>query len=141
MQKCDSKPDTTNVRREKSCIKITQNPVLLQLIVAVCLMAAAMAAPSDYEETAARRALPALQHEEIHDEYGQYALRYVTAEGTVVSERGRLVPTADGKYVLVTEGETSFIGDDGKTYVTKYSAGLDGTRVEAAHLPFNVAAN
>ncbi|KAI8428844.1 hypothetical protein MSG28_007492, partial [Choristoneura fumiferana] len=89
---------------------------------AVCLIAAAMAAPSSPAETAARRALPALQHEEIHDEYGQYALRYVTAEGTVVSERGRLVPTPDGKYVLVTEGETSFIGDDGKTYVTKYSA-------------------
>ncbi|XP_063621818.1 flexible cuticle protein 12-like [Cydia splendana] len=110
-------------------------------VVAVCLIAAAAAAPGSPAETSARRALPALQHEEIHDEFGQYALRYVTAEGTVVSERGRLVPTPDGKaYVLITEGETSFIGDDGKTYVTKYSAGLDGTRVEGAHLPTPVEA-
>lgn len=105
-------------------------------MVAVCLIAAAAAAPSSPAATAARRALPALQHEEIHDEFGQYALRYVTAEGTVVSERGRLVPSPDGRaYVLVVEGETSYIGDDGKTYVTKYSAGLDGSHVEGSHIP------
>lgn len=99
------------------------------------LMAMVAAASID-PEIAARRALPALEHEEVHDEFGQYALRYVTAEGTVVSERGRLVPSADGSgYVLITEGEVSYIGDDGKTYVTKYTAGLDGTKVEGNHLP------
>lgn len=87
--------------------------------------------PSSVESIAARRALPALHHEEIHDEFGQYALRYVTAEGTVVSERGRLVPLAGaGGHVLVTEGETSYIGDDGNTYITKYSAGFDGYKVD-----------
>ncbi|XP_063621821.1 uncharacterized protein LOC134794048 [Cydia splendana] len=85
---------------------------------------------SPLEAAAARRALPALQHEEIHDEFGQYALRYVTAEGTVVSERGRLIPSPSGGHVLITEGETSYIGDDGKTHITKYSAGLDGYKVE-----------
>ena len=100
------------------------------------LLAVALAAPSVDPATAARRALPALEHEEVHDEFGQYALRYVTAEGTVVSERGRLVPSPDGTgYVLITEGEVSYVGDDGKTYVTKYSAGLDGTKVEGDHLP------
>ncbi|XP_075971117.1 endocuticle structural glycoprotein SgAbd-2-like [Anticarsia gemmatalis] len=89
----------------------------------------------------ARRRLPALEHEEVHDEYGQYALRYVTAEGTVVSERGRLVPNGDNTgYVMIVEGEVSYIGDDGKTYVTKYSAGLDGTHAEGAHLPVPVEA-
>lgn len=108
-------------------------------MVALCVIATASAAPSSPAATAARRALPALQHEEVHDEFGQYALRYVTAEGTVVSERGRLVPTPEGKaYVLVVEGETSYIGDDGKTYVTKYSAGLDGTHVEGSHIPVPV---
>lgn len=91
--------------------------------------------------TAARRALPALQHEEIHDEFGQYTLRYVTAEGTIVTETGKLVPTPDGKaYVLVIEGESRFIGDDGKTYITKYYAGLNGTHVEGAHIPVPLVA-
>lgn len=85
---------------------------------------------------AARRAMPALEHEEVHDEFGQYSIRYVTAEGTVVTERGRLVPTADGTgYVLITEGEVSYVGDDGKTYVTKYTAGLDGYNAKGNHLP------
>ncbi|XP_048484966.1 larval cuticle protein 65Ag1-like [Plutella xylostella] len=105
------------------------------VIVAVCLVAAACAAPAGPAETAARRALPALQHEEIHDAFGQYALRYVTAEGTIVSERGRLVPTAEGSHVLVYDGETTQIGADGKVYVTKYTAGLDGFKVEGDHLP------
>ena len=100
------------------------------------LLAVAAAAPMVDPEVAARRALPALEHEEVHDQYGQYALRYVTAEGTVVSERGRLVLLPDGSdYVMVFEGEVSYIGDDGKTYITKYSAGLDGTKVEGNHLP------
>lgn len=81
-----------------------------------------------------RRSLPALRHEEIHDDFGQYALRYFTAEGIMVSERGRLVPDGKG-HVLVVEGEVSYIGDDGKSYVTKYSAGLDGSKMEGDHIP------
>ncbi|CAH0407724.1 unnamed protein product [Chilo suppressalis] len=105
------------------------------IFVAALVFGVAIAAPPSVQSSR-RRTMPALQHEEVHDEFGQYALRYVTAEGTVVSERGRLVPTPDGRaHVLVVEGETSYIGDDGKTYVTKYSAGLDGSRVEGAHIP------
>ncbi|GBP44408.1 Endocuticle structural glycoprotein SgAbd-2 [Eumeta japonica] len=86
-------------------------------------------------ELVARRKLPALQHEEVHDTHGQYALRYVTAEGSVVSERGRLVPSSNGNLVLVYEGEYTFRGDDGKTYVTKYHADQTGFHVDANHLP------
>ncbi|XP_022117175.2 uncharacterized protein LOC110994688 [Pieris rapae] len=110
----------------------------MKMFVVICaLVAAASCAPSVDPEIAARRALPALEHEEIHDEFGQYALRYVTAEGTVVSERGRLVPTAKGDYVLVTEGEISYIGDDGELYITKFTAGLDGYHVETNHQPMS----
>ncbi|CAG9784909.1 unnamed protein product [Diatraea saccharalis] len=81
------------------------------------------------------RELPAVRHEEVHDEYGQYALRYITAENTVVSERGRLVPTPNGGYVLEIEGQYQFIGDDGQIYVTKYRGGPDGFHVDGTHLP------
>ncbi|CAG9560403.1 unnamed protein product [Danaus chrysippus] len=87
-------------------------------------------------ELAATRALPALEYEEVRDKFGQFALRYITAEGIVVSERGRLVPNLEGDgYVLITEGEISYISDDGKTYVTKFTAGIDGTHMEGNHLP------
>ncbi|RVE46306.1 hypothetical protein evm_009025 [Chilo suppressalis] len=76
------------------------------------------------------RRLPALHHEEVHDDFGQYALRYYTAEGTFVSERGHLIPTADGRdHVMAVEGEVSYIGADGKTYSSKYMADLDGFRM------------
>lgn len=54
---------------------------------------------------------------------------------TVISERGRLVPSKDGEYVLEIEGQYMYIGDDGNIYVTKYKAGPDGFRVYAKHLP------
>ncbi|KAL4710564.1 hypothetical protein ACJJTC_008966 [Scirpophaga incertulas] len=105
-------------------------------VVAINLFAVVLTAPSRNAVSAVRRAMPAIHHEEVHDELGQYALRYMTAEGTIVSERGRLVPTHGSQaYVLVVEGETSYIGDDGKTYVTKYSAGLDGAHAEGSHIP------
>ncbi|KAF9798866.1 hypothetical protein SFRURICE_020430 [Spodoptera frugiperda] len=105
----------------------------LVVVVALCFLASVLAAPLEGSST---RSLPPLDHEEIHDEFGQFALRYVTAEGTVVSERGHLIPTPDGaSYVMVYEGEVSYIGDDGKRYVTKYTAGLDGYHAEGDHLP------
>lgn len=81
--------------------------------------------------------MPAVEHIHEADELGQYVLKYVTAEGTIVSERGRLVPSSDGKgNVLIHEGEFTFIGDDGKTYVTKYKTTIPGAyEAEGDHLP------
>ncbi|XP_023950155.1 flexible cuticle protein 12-like [Bicyclus anynana] len=107
--------------------------VVLSACVAVSLCAAIQ--EDDKSALAALRQLPALEHEEVHDDLGQYSLHYVTAEGTRVSERGRLIPTEDGGQVLITEGEVSYVGGDGKTYTTKYTAGLDGYKVEGDHLP------
>ncbi|CAH0715900.1 unnamed protein product, partial [Brenthis ino] len=105
-------------------------------VVFFALLALAIAAPPVGKDLAAVRALPALLHEEVHDERGQFVLRYVTAEGIVVYERGHLVPSEDGTgYVLALDGEISYIGDDGKTYVTKYAAGPDGNKVVGNHLP------
>lgn len=53
----------------------------------------------------------------------------------MVSERGRLVPGNNGGFVLEIEGQYSFVGDDGKVYVTKYRGGQDGFHVDADHLP------
>ncbi|KAL4710555.1 hypothetical protein ACJJTC_008957 [Scirpophaga incertulas] len=98
-----------------------------------CFIAATLAAVVPVSQDL--RELPAVRHEEHHDEYGQYALRYITAENTVVSERGRLVPGANGAYVLEIEGQYQFIGDDGKIYTTKYRGGQDGFHVDGSHLP------
>ncbi|KAI5643429.1 insect cuticle protein domain-containing protein [Phthorimaea operculella] len=109
---------------------------MFKFVVILALVAVAAASAPLSREAAARRNLPALQHEEVHDEFGQFALRYVTAEGTVVEQRGRLVPNKEGTdYDLIIEGSTTYIGDDGKTYVTRYTAGPDGSKVEGNHLP------
>lgn len=107
-------------------------PCPFQITILVVLCASyAIAAPTETE----LRTLPALEHEEIHDEYGQYSLRYVTADGTIVTEKGRLVPNPDGNgRVMVVEGSVSYIGDDGKTYSTTYTAGFDGYKPQGAHL-------
>lgn len=98
-------------------------------------VASILSAPNE-KETAPPRKQPALIHEDVRDEFGQYALRFVTAEGTIVSERGRLIPTPDGKgHVMVVDGEVTYMRDDGKPYMTKYSAGLDGYKAVGDHLP------
>nr|XP_034824806.1 flexible cuticle protein 12-like [Maniola hyperantus] len=108
--------------------------VVLSLYVAVTLCASIQ--EDRKSAITSLREQPALIHEEVRDEFGQYFLHYVTAEGTVVRQRGRLIPNKDGTdYVLVTEGEVSYVGDDGKTYVTKYSAGIGGYKAEGSHIP------
>ncbi|XP_045764378.1 flexible cuticle protein 12-like [Maniola jurtina] len=108
--------------------------VVLSLCVAVTLCASIQEDRKSAIDSL--REQPALIHEEVHDEFGQYFLHYVTAEGIEVRQRGRLIPNKDGTdYVLVTEGEVSYVGDDGKTYLTKYSAGLGGYKAQGSHIP------
>lgn len=52
-----------------------------------------------------------------------------------MSERGRLVATDSGGYVLEIEGQYEYVGDDGRTYVTRYRGGPDGFHVSGDHLP------
>jgi hypothetical protein len=84
----------------------------------------------------------ALEFTDLRDEFNQYALRYVTADGTIVIERGSLVDSEDGKdKVMVYEGEYRYEGKDGKTYVTKYKSNAEGGfQVEGDHLPKPVEA-
>ncbi|CAH0728910.1 unnamed protein product, partial [Brenthis ino] len=106
------------------------------LVVLASFVVAVLSAPAAYEDDDSYlRILPAIRHEEVHDDYGQYAFRYITAENTVVSERGRLVLGSNGGYVLLIEGQYSFIGDDGQLYVTRYRGGPDGFQVDGDHLP------
>ncbi|CAH0407666.1 unnamed protein product [Chilo suppressalis] len=110
----------------------------MKIIVVLCACVLAVyGAPTEE-----KRSLPAVEHTDERDELGQYTLRYVTAEGTIVVERGRLVDTADGKdKVLTYEGSFTFVGDDGKTYTTKYKSDVNGAyHAEGDHLPKSVEA-
>lgn len=90
-----------------------------------------------YASSSSLRRLAALRHDEVHDNFGQFALQYATADGSIVHQRGRLVHGPAGP-VLVYEGDITYIGADGKKYVTKYTADFNGYRVEADHLPKQV---
>ena len=97
---------------------------------------AAMAAPE-----APIKFIPVLERTEKHDEVGQFALRYVSADGTTFEEQGVLKPTADGKdYVLVKEGHWEHIAPNGQVIRTKYVADEKGFRAEGEHLPKSVVA-
>lgn len=98
----------------------------------VIVIAATAAAPTFNEDIH----LPALKHQDDRDDLGQFTVHYITADGTERKESGRLVPTEDGRaHVLIVDGEVSYIGDDGKTYTIKYSAGTDGYTATGNHLP------
>lgn len=76
------------------------NPIfqaLLAVFVAVAI-SASVALPTP------REPVPILQRTEIRDKDGQFALSYLTGDGTAVAQQGALKPTADGKdNVLVTQ--------------------------------------
>ncbi|XP_077294184.1 endocuticle structural glycoprotein SgAbd-2-like [Arctopsyche grandis] len=109
----------------------------MKFVVALCMMAvAAMAAPE-----APIRYIPVLERTEKHDEVGQFALRYLSADGTSVAEQGILKPTLDGKdHVLHKIGEFTFTAPDGQVFRTTYVADHLGFRAVGDHLPKSVVA-
>ncbi|KAG8236547.1 hypothetical protein J437_LFUL016864 [Ladona fulva] len=61
---------------------------------------------------------------------------YISGDGTVAAELGRLKPNADGSdYVLVKEGTVSYISPEGKTINLSYVADEYGFRATGDHLP------
>ncbi|KAJ0179932.1 hypothetical protein K1T71_004523 [Dendrolimus kikuchii] len=72
--------------RRKNYSKIATNKIFVCFTVLAVVLT--FSAPSD-KNTASLRTQPGLKHEEACDEFGQYALRFVNAEGTIVSENGR----------------------------------------------------
>lgn len=85
--------------------------------------------------------IPVLERTEKHDEVGQFALRYLSADGTSVSEQGVLKPASSGKgHVLHKFGEYTFTAPNGQVFRTKYVADNHGFRAEGDHLPKSVVA-
>lgn len=63
-------------------------------------MGVALAAPAPI----GYHVVPVLQHTEVRDEAGQFALSFLTGDGTAVAQQGALKQTADGTdNVLVTQ--------------------------------------
>ena len=75
--------------------------------------------------------LPPLEEEEVNQEFGQFAFRYVTPDGAVVTEHGTLMLTPDGtKYVLKLEGNVTYTVEDGSVITAKFTADEDGYKTQ-----------
>ncbi|KAG8237864.1 hypothetical protein J437_LFUL017863 [Ladona fulva] len=62
--------------------------------------------------------------------------KYVSGDGTTLTEVGRLIPIDDGTdQVLVKEGSYTFTAPEGKTYTVNYVADKDGFRASGDHIP------
>ncbi|XP_046392288.1 larval cuticle protein 65Ag1-like [Ischnura elegans] len=83
--------------------------------------------------------IPVLLRDEVRDEAGQFTLRYVTGDGTTVSEAGQLVPNNEGDdNVLVKQGSYTFTSPEGQTFTVEYISDANGFRASGAHLPQSV---
>lgn len=80
------------------------------------------------------RHIPVLQHTEVHDEHGQYALSYVTANGIAAADQGALKHIGNTN-VFVRQGSYTYLGPDGVQYTVRYVADENGFRPEGAHFP------
>ncbi|XP_046436036.1 endocuticle structural glycoprotein SgAbd-8-like [Neodiprion fabricii] len=102
-------------------------------IVLAALAAVAVARPQNQLTPGV---VPILDFQESHDEFGQFALSYLTGDGTQVSEQGALVPNSkeDG-FVLVKKGSFKYYAPDGQLIEETWTADGNGFHAEGSHLP------
>ncbi|XP_046393045.1 larval cuticle protein 1-like [Ischnura elegans] len=75
------------------------------------------------------KVVPILQREETRTKDGEFTLKYVTGDGIVLAEVGKLKSTADGgDVVLVKEGSYSYTSPEGKLVRLSYVADEMGFR-------------
>lgn len=95
---------------------------MLRFVVASCLAAAAAGQFVDPKNA------KILKEQRFNAGDGRFGSAYAQEDGVVFREE----TGAEGERV----GQYSYIGDDGKTYTVKYTAGKDGFRIlDGAHIP------
>ncbi|XP_046393432.1 pupal cuticle protein 20-like [Ischnura elegans] len=110
--------------------------VVVFLAVAIAAVSALPQFTTGTRFTPTRPFIPIVQMDDVRDDAGQFSLRYITGDGTTVTEVGKLVPTADGKgYVLVKEGSYQYKTPEGRTINLKYLADENGFQPIGDHLP------
>ncbi|XP_046393118.1 endocuticle structural glycoprotein ABD-5-like [Ischnura elegans] len=89
----------------------------------IVFVAVAIVAVSSMPQFATHGVIPVLQRDEARDDHGQFSLRYITGDGTTVTEQGKLTPNSDGSdLVLVKEGSYTYTSPEGKTVTIRYVA-------------------
>ncbi|XP_075232461.1 endocuticle structural glycoprotein SgAbd-2-like [Lycorma delicatula] len=82
------------------------------------------------------RIVPIVSISDVRDDYGQFALSYVTGDGQTFVEQGALERNLDDEnYVLVKRGYFSYTAPDGTPIFQSYIADRDGYRATGNHLP------
>ncbi|XP_063230452.1 endocuticle structural glycoprotein SgAbd-1-like [Bacillus rossius redtenbacheri] len=102
----------------------------MKLIIASCLLCAALAAPQLRPEP-----VPIISQSNIVNEDGSFQNSYESADGTRVDSQGALKslgPQEDGQ---VIQGSYSFVGTDGAVYQLTYTADENGFQPQANYLP------
>lgn len=95
---------------------------MLRFVVASCLAAAAVGQFVDPKNA------KILKEQRFNAGDGRFGSAYAQEDGVVFREE----TGAEGERV----GQYSYIGDDGKTYTVKYTAGKDGFRIlDGSHIP------
>lgn len=87
----------------------------MKTVIIFGIIALAAAAPTD---------VALLQHNEAHDEFGQFAYNFLSADGVARTEQGKLKVSADGtQNVFVTSGAYRYLAPDGQIVEAHYTAG------------------
>ena len=66
---------------------------------------------------------------------GSYSYGYETSNGISLSESGAPRAAGPDGLAITSQGQYSFVGDDGRQYTVRYVADENGFRAEGDHLP------
>merc|ERR1711963_669515 len=104
---------------------LPQNPTMARIIASVAMVALASAAPQFHGDSS--NAI-ILQEQRFNAGAGKFGSAFAQEDGVVYREE------SGGNNERI--GQYSYIGDDGKTYTVKYSAGINGFRILGGdHIP------
>ncbi|XP_024942044.1 endocuticle structural glycoprotein SgAbd-2-like [Cephus cinctus] len=105
------------------------------LVLLSAFVAAAIARPQE-ESIPKPGIIPVLQRDEVHDDFGQYALSYLSGDGTSMTEQGALKINSEGTgHVLVKQGSVRYYAPDGTPINLEYTADENGFQPKGSHLP------
>ncbi|CAG5040087.1 unnamed protein product [Parnassius apollo] len=108
---------------------------MMKVVVALCLLGVALAAPPPAFYSSDSKNAEILRYDNDNTGFGSYKYAFEQSDGTKQEQQGEVINEGSDNEYLSVKGRYTYVGQDGVTYIVTYVADDNGYQPEIEQGP------